>query len=67
MLTYNIKIVGFQVQQRLFIINDLLQEDENENDYSFEDFELAMEEELEALEYKLQEENMNTKEFNITM
>ena len=67
MKTYNFKIVGFQVQQRLFIINDLLQEDENENDYSFEDFELAMEEELEALEYKLQEENMNTKEFNITM
>ena len=67
MSTYNIKIVGFQVQQRLFIITDLLQEDENENDYSFEDFELAIEQELEALEYKLQEKNMNTEEFNITM
>ena len=37
--------------------NDLLQEDENENDYSFEDFELAIEHELEVLEYKLQDEN----------
>ncbi len=39
-------------------VNDLLQEDENEYDYSFEDFELAIEHELEVLEYRLQDENV---------